>query len=131
MADPYAAGATKTFQAGVGGVATTDPKLLKHSHISPTLADKWKTVRVPPPGLSAATRRLGWDLGYCFRTFPGFRVIDETVEDKCLCWLVRGEPSGCAVVVHYDGFGFKYGRGLVVPGGASLIALQAPELVDP
>ena len=30
MADPYAAGATKTFEAGATGVAVTDPKLLKH-----------------------------------------------------------------------------------------------------
>ena len=34
MADPYAAGATKTFEAGATGVAVTDPKLLRHKHAS-------------------------------------------------------------------------------------------------
>jgi len=76
MADPYAAGATKTFEAGSTGVAAIDPKLLKNKHISPLLADKWKTVSVPSPGLATATKRLGWDLGYRLYTFPGFRVID-------------------------------------------------------
>ena len=27
-------------------------------------ADLWKLVEVPSPGLSLATRRLGWDMGY-------------------------------------------------------------------
>ena len=131
MADPYAAGATKTFEAGSTGVAATDPKLLKHKRISPTLADKWKTVQVPSPGLAPDTKRLGWDLGYRFRTFSGFRVIDETVEDGCLCWLARGDPGADIVVIHYDGLGFKYGRGLDIPDGFGLVALQAPEYADP
>jgi len=131
MADPYAAGATKTFEAGSTGVAATDPKLLKHKKISPALADKWKTVQVPSPGLALDTKRLGWDLGYRFRTFSGFRVIDETVEDGCLCWLARGDPGADVVVIHYDGLGFKYGRGLDIPDGFGLVALQAPEYVDP
>lgn len=127
MADPYAAGATKTFEAGSTGIAATDPKLLKHKKISPALADKWKMVKVPSPGLAPSTKRLGWDLGYRFRTFSGFRVIDETVEDGCLCWLVRGDPGADVVVIHYDGLGFKYGRGLDIPDGFGLVALQAPE----
>ena len=131
MADPYAAGATKTFEAGSTGIAATDPKLLKHKRISPTLADKWKNVKVPSPGLAPSTKRLGWDLGYRFRTFSGFRVIDETVEDGCLGWLARGDPGADVVVIHYDGLGFKYGRGLNVPAGLGLVALQAPEFTDP
>jgi pimeloyl-ACP methyl ester carboxylesterase/acyl carrier protein len=131
MADPYAAGATKTFEAGSTGIAATDPKLLKHKRISPALADKWKTVKVPSPGLVPETKRLGWDLGYRFRTFSGFRVIDETVEDGCLCWLARGDPGADVVVIHYDGLGFKYGRGLDIPDGLGLVALQAPEYADP
>ena len=130
-ADPYAAGATKTFEAGSTGVAATDPKLLKHKRISPALADKWKTVQVPEPGLAPDTKRLGWNLGYRFRTFSGFRVIDETVEDGCLGWLARGDPGADVVVIHYDGLGFKYGRGLNVPAGLGLVALQAPEFTDP
>ena len=35
------------------------------------------------------------------------------------------------VVIHYDGLGFKYGRGLNVPAGLGLVALQAPEFTDP
>jgi len=34
MADPYASDATKTFEAGAGGMATTDPKLLTHKRAS-------------------------------------------------------------------------------------------------
>ena len=48
-----------------------------------------------------------------------------------MCWLERGGPAADTVVVHYDGFGFKYGKGLRVPNGLGLVALQAPEFVDP
>jgi len=41
MAVPYSTDAVKTFLI-MGGVAATDPKLLKKSTIDPTLADKWK-----------------------------------------------------------------------------------------
>ena len=75
------------------------------------------------PGLAPDTKRLGWNLGYRFRTFSGFRVIDETVEDGCLCWLARGDPGADVIVIHYDGLGFKYGRGLDIPDGFGLVAL--------
>ena len=65
-------------------------RLLKHKRISPSQADKWKQVQVPPPGLAATTKRLGWQHGYRFRTFPGFAFIDETAEDGCVCWFKRG-----------------------------------------
>ena len=47
-------------------------------------------MQVPPPGLAVATKRLGWQHGYRFRTFPGFAFIDETAEDGCVCWFKRG-----------------------------------------
>ena len=34
MADPYASGATKTFEAGARGFSVTDVKLLKHKRAS-------------------------------------------------------------------------------------------------
>ena len=102
MAYPYDSGATKTFQASQGGVASTDPKLLKHKGIDPKLADKWKRVAPPPPGLSLATKRLGWELGYSFITKRQFRVVDTSVDRGIACWLDAGDAAP-AVVVLYDG----------------------------
>ena len=69
-----------------------------HRRISPSQADKWKQVQVPPPGLAAATKRLGWQHGYRFRTFPGFAFIDETAEDGCVCWFKRGAFRRVAIL---------------------------------
>ncbi|KAH8074977.1 [acyl-carrier-protein] S-malonyltransferase [Aureococcus anophagefferens] len=91
MAYPYDSGATATFQASKGGVASTDPKLLKHKGIDPKLRGQ--------AGLAST--------------------------------LARGEDGAPAVVVLYDGLGFKYGSGLRVPAGHALVACQAPELADP
>ncbi|KAH8093678.1 hypothetical protein JL720_4828 [Aureococcus anophagefferens] len=118
-------------RASKGGVASTDPKLLKHKGIDPKLADKWRRVAPPPPGLSLATKRLGWELGYSFVHKRAFRVIDTSVQAGLASTLARGEDGAPAVVVLYDGLGFKYGSGLRVPAGHALVACQAPELADP
>ena len=55
-------------------------------------------MQVPPPGLAAATKRLGWQHGYRFRTFPGFAFIDETAEDGCVCWFKRGAFGRVAIL---------------------------------
>ena len=93
-------------------------------------ADSWKLVKVPSPGLSLATRRFGWDMGYSSRTYD-FSFIQELAEDKCLTWLARGEPQAGVVVTVYGGFGLGHGGVLTVPAGIGLAQLQAPELVDP
>ena len=126
MASPYGTAAVATFAARSGGVAATDPTLLKRRTIDAAVADAWK--RRPYAPLRPATVAAGWRLGYAAEAWRAgeFRRVDRGP------FAVRRKGAGAAgdVVVLYDGLGLRYGAGLRVPAGFGLVCCQAPELCD-